>query len=175
MFKSLALSGALAAGLMLSPAALTSASAAPIGKSPALGATTGNLILAGRGRGGGGFNVGGGGRSFGGGGRSFGGGGMGPRSFNRGGGFNVGPSVNRGNFGGGKWRPGGGGWGGKHHHHGHRHHRRFYGGGYYPYYGAAYYYGDSYGGYDCSWLRRKAVRTGSSYWWNRYEQCISDY
>ncbi len=27
---------------------------------------------------------------------------------------------------------------------------------------------------DCSWLRRKARETGSSYWWRRYRQCRDD-
>jgi len=40
-----------------------------------------------------------------------------------------------------------------------------------PYYGA-------YSGYDygyassCGWLRRKAIHTGSPYWWKRYHYCI---
>ncbi len=31
----------------------------------------------------------------------------------------------------------------------------------------------SYGTYgsSCQWLKRKAIRTGSRYWWNRYEAC----
>ena len=41
--------------------------------------------------------------------------------------------------------------------------RRFY--GYVPY--AAYGY---YGG-RCAWLRRRAYRTGSAYWWSRYNRC----
>jgi hypothetical protein len=28
-----------------------------------------------------------------------------------------------------------------------------------------YYYG------DCTWLRRRAIATGSNYWWRRYRQC----
>jgi hypothetical protein len=40
--------------------------------------------------------------------------------------------------------------------------------------GAPYYYGDDYG-YDyssgCGWLYSRAVQTGSSYWWRRYEIC----
>ena len=28
---------------------------------------------------------------------------------------------------------------------------------------------------DCYWLRRKALYTGSSYWWNRYYACTSGY
>lgn len=187
MFKSLALSGALAAGLVLSPLSVLSASAAPFTKSPGADAASGNLVLARQGRGGGG-----GMRGFSGGGRSFGGGGMrmrsfsgprnfgGSRSFSRGamGGGGIPRGIRGGDFGGNKFRPGGG-WG-KHGGHRHRHHRhrRFYGGGYYPYYGYGYgaaYYGDYYGSSDCGWLRRKAVRTGSSYWWRRYEQCVSDY
>ena len=196
MLRNFAIAGALAAGLAFGPAALTSANAAPITQPLGANASTDNLILAREGGGGRSFG-GGGGRSFGGGGggggRAFSGGGGG-RSFGGGGGggmraFNGGSSrsFNRGSIGGGQsfnrggsgrnWGGGGGNWsGGKVHRHRH-HSRRFYGGGYgyYPYYGAAYYDG-YYSGYgDCSWLRRKAVRTGSSYWWSRYEQCISDY
>jgi len=38
----------------------------------------------------------------------------------------------------------------------------------------AYYYGD--GGYSegCGWLRRRALATGSRYWWARYEDCVDD-
>lgn len=63
-----------------------------------------------------------------------------------------------------------------HRHHGHRHHRHFYfaaplafGG----YYGS--YYGDYYGGEGCYSLRRRAVLTGSHYWWNRYNACVNGY
>jgi hypothetical protein len=35
-------------------------------------------------------------------------------------------------------------------------------------FGRPYYYGD-YG--DCGWLRRRAIETGSSYWWRRYRDC----
>ena len=31
----------------------------------------------------------------------------------------------------------------------------------------------SYG--SCNWLRRKAVRTGSRYWWRRYNSCRHNY
>jgi hypothetical protein len=35
------------------------------------------------------------------------------------------------------------------------------------------YVGPSYGYVsDCEWLRRRAVATGSSYWWRRYRACI---
>ena len=83
-----------------------------------------------------------------------------------------------GGFGGfGGFRPHGGlsFYGGQHGHgHGHFRHRGFYpyGFGYFPYY--AYYGG--YGGYgDCGWLRRRAIETGSPYWWRRYEDCRYDY
>lgn len=68
--------------------------------------------------------------------------------------------------------PGWGGGGGRHHH-GHGHGGlRFYG---YPFVGyGAYYDGD--GGYSegCGWLRRRALATGSRYWWARYEDCVDD-
>jgi len=58
-----------------------------------------------------------------------------------------------------------------HDHFHHFHNRRFFvsnvfffGG--YPYYG---YYG------DCYWLKRKAIITGSPYWWTRYEACLGYY
>jgi hypothetical protein len=31
------------------------------------------------------------------------------------------------------------------------------------------YYDEDYG--DCAWLRRRAIETGSSYWWRRYREC----
>jgi hypothetical protein len=58
---------------------------------------------------------------------------------------------------------------------GHRHHRRFHSRvfigvpfayGAYPYY---------YDGGGCYWLRRRAVATGSPYWWSRYDACLSGY
>ena len=36
---------------------------------------------------------------------------------------------------------------------------------------AFWYYGGYYYG-DCDWLRRRAITTGSAYWWNRYNQCV---
>jgi hypothetical protein len=51
-------------------------------------------------------------------------------------------------------------------HHGHRFYP--YGYGFLPYY---YYGGDGYYD-DCAWLRRRAIATGSPYWWRRYEACI---
>jgi hypothetical protein len=34
--------------------------------------------------------------------------------------------------------------------------------------------GSSYGylGSDCGWLRRRALATGSGYWWRRYRECL---
>ena len=55
----------------------------------------------------------------------------------------------------------------------HRHHRHFRGRTFvygYPYVDSYYGYSDS-----CYWLRRRALATGSSYWWNRYYDCINDY
>ena len=53
---------------------------------------------------------------------------------------------------------------------GHRHfHRRIIVG--VPFAYGAYYY--NYGG--CYWLRRRALETGSPYWWNRYEACVAGY
>ena len=51
----------------------------------------------------------------------------------------------------------------------HRHHRhRFVGVGIPLAYGYGYYaYSNS-----CYWLRRRALDSGSSYWWNRYYACI---
>lgn len=38
------------------------------------------------------------------------------------------------------------------------------------YVGVPYVYGSYYYG-SCNWLRRKAIRTGSRYWWRRYYRC----
>jgi hypothetical protein len=57
---------------------------------------------------------------------------------------------------------------GHHHHHHHHGHAKF-GlliGAPVAYYGAGYAYG---GG--CGWLYRRAVATGSPYWWNRFHIC----
>lgn len=51
--------------------------------------------------------------------------------------------------------------------HHHRHHRVFAVVG--PYY-ADYGYGEG-----CYWLKRRALYTGSGYWWNRYYHCINGY
>jgi hypothetical protein len=81
---------------------------------------------------------------------------------------------------GGHWR-GGGNWGGmavrphafsgsrhfafRHHH---RHARVF---AFAPYYDD---YGYTYGN-GCYWLKRRALYTGSRYWWNRYYGCVNGY
>jgi hypothetical protein len=36
-------------------------------------------------------------------------------------------------------------------------------------YGAYYYSG------GCEWLRRRAIYTGSGYWWSRYQACLDGY
>jgi hypothetical protein len=56
--------------------------------------------------------------------------------------------------------------------HGHRHHRHRRDGVFvysYPYYYDYYTYSD-----NCAWLHRRALATGSRYWWNRYYDCIDD-
>jgi len=103
-----------------------------------------------------------------------------------GGGGPIGGFAMGGGHMGGGW---GGGWGAHHgggfgprfaaheFHHGfnhdnfhHFHNRRvfvssafFFGG--YPYYG----YG------NCYWLKRRAIITGSRYWWSRYKDCVGYY
>jgi hypothetical protein len=95
---------------------------------------------------------GGGGQGFG---RGFGGHGF-SRGFSGGPRFHGGPKV----------------YGGPRFHHGRRHHHRRFRG---IYLGAPYVFYDDYYSYGgCSWLRQRALRTGSSYWWNRYYACIGD-
>jgi hypothetical protein len=53
----------------------------------------------------------------------------------------------------------------------HKGHRKFRG---YAFYGAPYVYG--YGDYgSCGWLYRRAITTGSPYWWDRYYACREGY
>lgn len=171
--------GALGAALLL---ALGSATA---------DARSGGGHFGGGGNFGGGGHFGGGGRFGGGGhfgGRSMGGGGFAARSFRGGPGFSGRTFHGPRNFAripnGGvhAFRPGrrypnvyGNNWhGGQHWRHG-RHWRRWRG---YPIYAWPYYdygYYDNYyydSGYNCGWLYRKAVRTGSPYWWRRYRACV---
>jgi hypothetical protein len=85
------------------------------------------------------------------------------------------------------WHGGGGGghrsYGGAGHrsyghrhfrHHGHSHHRHHR--HRHIFIGAPDYYYDSYG-YNggCYWLRSRALRTGSAYWWSRYHACVGNY
>lgn len=64
------------------------------------------------------------------------------------------------NFNGGRWH------GDRHGHH-RRGSRFFFAGVPYGYYYDDYaYYGD-----DCGWLYRRAIQTGSPYWWQRYQVC----
>lgn len=138
----------LVAGAMFAQMTPASANAVMSGMKAAPAAAQSNLIEV-RGRGG-----------HGGGGKSFGGGGGGMRMHSGGG-------MKHHGGGGGMKHYGGGG---KHHHH--RHHRHWRGSG--IYFAAPYYYG-GYSYSDCSWLRRKAIRTGKRYWWNRYYECRDYY
>jgi hypothetical protein len=77
--------------------------------------------------------------------------------------FYAGPKFHGGpKFYGGKFR------------HGHkfaRHHKYRFVGVPLAYYGySTYAYSD-----NCYWLRRKAVHTGSNYWWDRYYACLDGY
>lgn len=61
-----------------------------------------------------------------------------------------------------------------HHHHGFHGRRLFYGAiplATYGYYG----YSNGYYGGGCYWLYRRALDTGSGYWWDRYHACVNDY
>lgn len=133
-----------------------------------------------------------GGAGFGGGGGPrMGGGGFGGRSFS-GPSFRGGPSFKSGrNFSAPRgmrsyrnfsrrgpnpgWNGRKGGWkqgawkhGGRDHHHRHRRGRGIYIGAPYFY---DYGYYDGYYGDDCGWLYRRALTTGSPYWWSRYRDC----
>ena len=136
------------------------------------------------GGGGGGHSFGGGGHSFGGrsfgrersvGGGSFRGGNFSSRSFRGGRAFNpgrnFGPRRGLGNYRNFSRRGPVPGWNGRGRNHW-RHHRGrriivgapyFYDYGFYDDYG---YYGD-----NCGWLYRRALSTGSPYWWRRYRDC----
>jgi hypothetical protein len=158
----IAAAAALAGSLIFIPIALENANAAHIG-----------------GIGGGGI----GGAHFGGGGIGhFGGANIGHFDGGRIGGMGRAHFADANGMGGGRWRGGSvwhannwnGDWHGHDHDHfDHDHHRfdnRFFGIGWWPaYYGYNYDYG------GCSWLRRQALVTGSSYWWNRYYSCANYY
>jgi hypothetical protein len=174
-----AVAGGLLMAMLQAPA-----QALPAPKTDAAKSAAVTLVGHRGGGGGGGFRMGGGGggHSFamrgGGGPRFHGGGGGGPRFAFRGGG---GPRIYGGGGGAPRFAYRGGGspraWpGGKYagdfkHHNFHRGHRRLRG---FAYYGAPYVYGYSgYGG--CDWLYRRAITTGSPYWWNRYYACRDGY
>jgi hypothetical protein len=53
------------------------------------------------------------------------------------------------------------------HHHRHRGFRRFH----YGFVGAPVYFHSYYYRGGCGWLRRRALITGSPYWWHRYRAC----
>jgi hypothetical protein len=139
--------------------------------------------------GGGGYSMRGGGKAFAGG-RGFSGGGGAFRGGMSGGvrRFSAGPRSGRAyrgamtggvrHFKGGPrpghaFRAGPQKWKGARHVHRHRHHRPIrryygYGGG-----AAVYLYNDwDYGYGNCEWLYRRAVQTGSGYWWDRFEDCM---
>jgi hypothetical protein len=61
------------------------------------------------------------------------------------------------------------GRGGRHHGRHHRHGRRVFIGS--PFYGDYGYYDYGYSGDECGWLYRRALNTGSAYWWSRYRDC----
>src|SRR5262245_45015378 len=92
-----------------------------------------------------------------------------------------------GGGGGGHWHGGGGNWGGmggrphafsgggnfsggRHFRH-HRGNANVFAFGFAPYYAD---YGYAYGD-GCYWLKRRALYTGSRYWWNRYYGCVNGY
>ena len=68
-----------------------------------------------------------------------------------------------------------------HHHHGHHHlrhhgHHHHHGHGHaHLLYGVPFAYGSYDDAYECYWLRRRALYTGSTYWWDRYYACLYVY
>lgn len=181
---------AVAASISVIPAAFAATMPGPHATSPEQRLVV-DAQMFGRGGGGGaGGAIGGGGGGFGGGGggggAAIGGGGGGGRMFGGGGG-GGGPRIGGGGgFGGGGAVIGGGGGGGPRIHHGPhagggprghggpriRHPR---GGGVFYGYTTPYSYNDYSYGTSCEWLRRKAIRTDSRYWWLRYRECLDDY
>lgn len=204
MLTRLITASALAGGLLM-VMLQAPAQALPVAKTDAAKSSTVTLVGHRGGGGGGGRSMGGGGggrgfamRGGGGGGPRFhGGGGGGPKFAFRGGGgprFQGGGGGPRFAYrgGGGPRFQGGGGsvprfayrggggpkaWKGRKfagdfkHHRFNKGHRRFRG---YAIYGVPYVYG--YGGYGgCEWLYRRAIATGSPYWWDRYYACRDGY
>jgi hypothetical protein len=151
LFTALAVS---AASLLVLP--IAAPRAAPAMK-PEVVAPTGTVQAVQMRHGGGGFSRG---ISRGGMGRSFGGMNRGPRI----GGLSRGPGRS---FSRGRGGPRFSAYAGRHHHH-HRHHGRGF-----AFYGLPNVYAYNDYGYGCGYLRRRAISTGSSYWWSRYEECLS--
>ncbi|MDP1907421.1 MAG: hypothetical protein Q8K85_03905 [Hyphomicrobium sp.] len=160
-------------GLLTALAVTPSADALPLSKSQQAspqGLVT-QVAPGGRGRGGGGFSGRSGGIS-----RGFRGPGSGISRGFRG----PGSGISRGFRGPGRGSFNSGPRGPRAHHHGPRGGRHHYRGPRFRGYGfatpfvgyGAYYYGGY--GDDCSWLRRRALATGSAYWWDRYYACIED-
>jgi hypothetical protein len=160
-----ALAGTLIATCFVSGSA--QAASMPVLKSDA---PPGLVTLVGRG-GGGGHGHGGGGHGHGGGGHGHGG------KYAHGGGGHGHGGKHAHHGGGGKRYYGGGGrhyahkGGGHGHYDRHKHHEHYRSYGYYGWYGRPY-FGYGYYGGGCGWLYRRAVATGSPYWWDRYYDCI---
>ena len=160
MFKEWTIVGVLAGVLLLAAPIQSSSQAAPAMK-PELTKSDG-ITLVGRKGGGRGFGMRGGGRKFGG----FRGGG---RKFSRGGGSRRFSHPGARSFKGYSGRKHAGKF--RHRRHHGRKHRKFRS---FAIYGAPYVYG-WYDGYSCAWLHRRAIRTGSPYWWRRYNACRHGY
>jgi hypothetical protein len=164
MRKKLATATALAGSLLLTPLIYGSAQSATI-QAPLDSPSNVTLV----GKGGGGM----GGKGGGGGGLRAGGGGGGGLALRGGGGPRIagaGPRMRGGDhFVGGRHFKGGKhafkGHHGKRFHHNHGRHRVFRN-------GVWVWLTPGYGYDDCGWLRRRAVITGSPYWWSRYHRCI---
>lgn len=60
-------------------------------------------------------------------------------------------------------------------HHGGRRHGRWHRGRYILYGAPLAAYGYYAYSDDCDWLRRRALNSGSAYWWDRYNACIYGY
>jgi hypothetical protein len=160
------LAAALAGGLMMTLTVPQPAAAIPVAKAPVQ--TSGGVMLArhGGGGGGGGMHMHGGGGG-GGGSMHMRSGGGGVRAF-RGGNFaRSGPRF-RDSYNG---HSGGRGYGhARGRGRGYGFYPGYYYGGYDYGYADSYYYSD-----ECAWLRRRALATGSRYWWRRYALCREDY
>jgi hypothetical protein len=180
MMKKAVLAGTIATGLGLAPFLTTAANAFPSNTGVAT-FHSGQVLAVRDGGGGGGW---GGGSSGGGGspgassghssgGAMFGGGGGGGKGGRGGGSGSEGAGSGesgRGPDAGGTSGRGWSGDGSRHSgHHGHHRHR----GGIGIYVGPGYDDDYSYGG-ECGWLKRRAISTGSGYWWRRYQECIDD-